>query len=93
MLVLVNHSLKVPVSSLCRELIKQREFFFWLRTDQVSPGLSLPLSSTPLHFSVPDGTPDGQHDHRYQIGQVTVFVLLFSWTIGVLSQRCEEFVI
>lgn len=82
------------LSQVSAESWSNREnFFFWLRTDQVSPGLSLPVSSTPLHFSVPDGTPDCQHDHRYQIGQVTVFVLLFSWTIGVLSQRCEEFVI
>lgn len=69
--------------ALRRELIKQREFFFfffffWLRADQVSPGLSLPLSSTALHLSVPDGTPVGQY--IYQKGDsVCVTLQLDNW--------------
>lgn len=55
--------------------------FFWLRTDQFSPGLSLLLSSTPLHFSIPDATPDGQHYHIYQKGDsVYVTLQLDNWS-------------
>lgn len=65
--------------ALCRELIKQREFFFFLA--EVSPGLSVPLSSAPLHFSIPDGTPDGQHYHICQKGDsVCVTLQLDNWS-------------